>query len=74
MKNNKRAMITYSWFPGREGVRGNEEADEQAKAAGGEEISQAKDIPRALRKVLKSNATAIRREYNVELKRRTKLA
>ena len=49
-RSNKRATITYSWFSGCKGVRGNEEADEQAKAAGGEEISQAKDIPRALKK------------------------
>lgn len=73
-RKNKKMNITFSWCPGHEDVERNEEADELAKAAAAGDTTHPKEIPIGIRNGIKVNASAIKRAYKEETKKRTRRA
>lgn len=68
LNKNKQMTLTYTWCPGHEGIKGNEEADELAKAAARGHTNHPADLPTILRKTLPINAAAARLDYRNALR------
>lgn len=66
-KKNKLLNITYSWCPGHENVRGNEEVDGHAKQAALGNASHPNEIPKDIRNGIKVNASAVKSKYKEKL-------
>lgn len=64
--------LTYSWCPGHEDVPKNEEADEKAKEVAEGDTSHPNEFPHGLRKGLKTNLAATKREYRDTLRKQTR--
>jgi hypothetical protein len=60
--------IRFRWIPGHQGVKGNEEADMEAKKAAEGETSLGGDLPRILQKNLPTNKAAEKQRFNKEVK------
>jgi hypothetical protein len=63
MIDRNKKQITLVWVPGHMGIPGNEQADDEAKAALDDDIQQNKEYPQKhLEKWLKTETTKIRKE------------
>ncbi|KAJ7034147.1 hypothetical protein C8F04DRAFT_956737, partial [Mycena alexandri] len=68
-RRHPEAMVTVRWAPGHVGIVGNERADEEAKkAAINWSSSLSGDFPRAFRGELPWSKSAVRQDFNAELK------
>lgn len=63
-KKSRDFRLTIRWTAGHSGIPGNEKADVEAKRAAEGNSSDPKDLPRYLRKPLKTSISAIRQKYN----------
>lgn len=63
LNKHRRANITVRWVPSHEDIKGNEEADKEAKAAAsgkGNKNSNTTKLPRELQRILPQSKTAVR--------------
>ncbi|KAJ7123400.1 hypothetical protein C8R44DRAFT_564880, partial [Mycena epipterygia] len=60
--------LTIRWAPGHKDITGNERADQEAKRAAQDGSSPIKDIPTVFRGRLPYSKSAIKQDYNAELK------
>jgi hypothetical protein len=65
--NNRKGRGKYSlmvrWMTGHSRIRGNEEADKEAKSAAKGNSSAAKDIPSYIRKMIKKSILALKQDH-----------
>ena len=73
-KGNSRFRLTFRWSAGHVGIKGNEEADTEAKKVAEGESSDPADLPSYLHKPVKHSLSAIRQEHNKKLKRKWVIA
>jgi hypothetical protein len=62
MMDRNKKQITILWVPGHMGIPGNEQADEEAKAALDDDIQNEEYTPKYLENWLKTETTKIRKE------------
>ena len=66
--SNANYNLTIRWTAGHIGIKGNEKADQEAKRATDGHSSNAKDLPKYMRKKIKHNISALRQANNKKLK------
>jgi len=66
-RRNPHAQVTVHWIPGHTGVRGNEEADGEAKRAADGNVSNRKDLPKILQRELPASRTSTLKAFRKEL-------
>jgi ribonuclease HI len=69
-RNKKKYSLTLQWTAGHKGILGNELADMEAKCAAEGLTSDATLLPPHLKRMLATNASAVKQKYNHELKQR----
>jgi ribonuclease HI len=69
-RGNGRNKLTFRWSAGHVGIKGNEDADKEAKTAADGDSSDKASLPPYLRKQLKFSITAAKQAHNSRLKTR----
>ena len=67
-KSRSKLKLTFRWSAGHVGIKGNEDADKEAKAAVEGESSDKKELPACLRKRIGYSLSAIRQARNEKIK------
>jgi hypothetical protein len=67
-RGNNGSKLTFRWSAGHVGIKGNEDADKEAKAAADGDNSDKAELPSYLRKQLKFSITAAKQAHNSSLK------
>ena len=56
--------LTVRWTAGHVGIKGNERADKEAKAAAGGDTAAKNELPKCLRRPIKKSTSALKQKYN----------
>ena len=66
-KGTANYSLTLRWTAGHVNIKGNEDADKEAKVASEGSSSPPTDLPKILKKTLKYNKSAAKQHYNIKL-------
>lgn len=69
---NRNTELKLRWVPGHMEVKGNEQADKEAKKAAGENSSNPSRLPQILKKPLPASSSAIKQAFQAKVKTRAR--